>query len=228
MSSSRVLDAVRAPAPTARPHIAAAGLLAGVLLAGVVGLFWWQDVRYSLPTPVPEDWHAVAPGAMVTLPPGLEQLRVAGGRRPLLLHFFNPACPCSRFNVDHVREIATTYADRVTVVAVLAEARPDDLRAAYRALKLRLPHYVDDDRSAATAVGAYSTPQAALIDAAGRLVYRGNYNTSRYCRDRETEFARIAIDDLLAGRAARPSPAAATVSYGCPLRGRTRAAGKEV
>lgn len=211
------------PMPRQVRH-AAAVALAALLLAAIGGMFWWQDLQYSRPTPVPSAWRDVVPGTAVALPDDLRAVIARAGARPVLLHFFNPACPCSRFNLEHVRDLIRTYGDRVTVVAVLVEDSPDVLRRAYQALGLDVPFHVDDGR-VARAVGAYSTPQAAVIDGAGHLVYRGNYNTTRYCRDRATEFARLALDATLAGRVLGPLPASATTAYGCPLR-RLRAVGK--
>ena len=137
----------------------------------------------------------------VALPPAVERLRAARPGRPLLLHFFNPSCPCSRFNVDHVRALSSRFQADVTVVAVLAEGEPATMRAAYRALQLDVPHYVDADRRLADALGVYATPQAAILDGAGRLYFVGNYNRTRYCRDRDTEFARLALEAVVAGGA---------------------------
>jgi hypothetical protein len=54
----------------------------------------------------------------------------------MLLHFFNRACPCSRFNVDHVRELHARYRGQVLFVAVLREGDPDGMAKAFRSLKL--------------------------------------------------------------------------------------------
>ena len=96
------------------------------------------------------------------------------------------------------------------------------MRAAFGALGLDVPYVVDRDRRLAEALGVYSTPQAAVLDAGSRLYYVGNYNRSRYCRDRETEFARLALEAVLAGT----SPLVVTdggPAYGCPLRRRGEA-----
>lgn len=69
----------------------------------------------------------------------------------------------------------------------------------------------------AEATGIYSTPQVAVIDGDRRLFYQGNCNLTRFCRDRETEFARLALDRLRIGAPAPQFIAAATVAYGCPL-----------
>jgi len=45
-----------------------AGLTALILLSAIGGIFWVQDLRYSLPTPRPDGWRAVAAGIHVALP----------------------------------------------------------------------------------------------------------------------------------------------------------------
>jgi hypothetical protein len=209
-------DAVAPPRPSPA-RLALAGSICAALFAGIVALFWLQDLQFSRPTPVPAGWVDVAAGTPIVLPARIADLRRAAGDRPVLLHFFNPSCPCSRFNLDHVRALEKAYGDRVTFVAVLAQDTPATLVTAYARLGVSMPYYVDDGRLAA-AVGAYSTPQAVILDTQARLIYRGNYNVTRYCRDRDTEFARIALDHLLTGQPRQALPAAATTAYGCPLR----------
>ena len=209
--------APRHAASAARPvRPVAAACVAGMMLLGIAAMFWFQDWRYSRPTPVPAGWSPVAVGTVVQLPAAIDTLRTSDGR-PVLLHFVDPTCPCSRFNVDHVRDLIRAHGAAIRFVAVLTQGDAGTMVAEYDALGLDIPYYVDDGRLAAS-VGAYSTPQAALLDATGHLVYRGNYNTSRYCRDRQTEFARLAIEAVLAGDEPRVFPPAAVQAWGCPLR----------
>ncbi len=190
-------------------------LIAAVLLVGCsVYAFRLQEMRDWAPTPVPEGYLPVADGAL----PRLEELgirQVVG--EAMVLHFLNPTCPCSRFNVDHIRELQQRYGKRVKAVVVLPEGEPD-VMARYEAMGLELPAIVDRGERIARATGAYATPQGVVVDGAGRLVFRGNYNLVRYCRQEETEFVRIAIEAALAGRALPQMPEAATRGYGCPLR----------
>jgi hypothetical protein len=206
----------------------AAGSLAGAVTGVIAWVFWQQDLQYARPTPRPSGLHRPAIGTAVALPPALERLRAERPGRPVLLHFFNPSCPCSRFNVDHVRALASRFGSDVTVVAVLGEGEPATMRAAYRTLGLDVPHYVDPDRRLADALGVYATPQAAILDGAGRLYFVGNYNRTRYCRERDTEFARIALESVVKG--ARPPAAtpASAVAFGCPLPSRPPARGRGV
>lgn len=200
--------------PLARPALprAAAVISFAVLaLGGIAWVFWDQDVRYSLPTPTPAHLQQPPRGTAVTLPASFALPPEHEGR-PLLLHFYNPDCPCSRFNREHVAALHLRHGEQVAFVAVLEcdTAHRDEDSG------LDLPHFVDTNGTLAASLGVYATPQAVLLDAERRIVFRGNYNTSRYCSDPGTEFVRLAIDALLAGRSYDP-PAAASVSYGCEL-----------
>ena len=203
----------------------AAGVFAGGAAAAIAWVFWQQDLRYARPAPVPAGWRRPAVGAGVPLPAAMERLRAERPGRPILLHFVNPSCPCSRFNVDHVRALVSRFRDAVTVVAVLADGDPAAMRAAYQTLRLDVPHYVDADRRLAEAVGVYATPQAAILDGDGRIYFVGNYNRTRYCRDRETEFARIALEAVVVNARPPATVPAAAIAYGCPLPARRAAKG---
>lgn len=192
-------------------------------LLALVGLvFWREDLRYRLPTPRPASLRQPALGAVVPVrallaEAGLVLPSDGPTGRPVHLHFFNPECPCSRFNLDHVRSLVARFSDRVQFVAVVQSARGDDAALAARvaSLELRMPWVRDDGGRIAARLGVYSTPQAALVDAGGALRYRGNYNLSRFCADRETEYARLALESLLGER---PGPApSAQPAYGCGL-----------
>ena len=75
----------------------------------------------------------------------------------------------------------------------------------------------DNADSLALACGVYSTPQAVIIDSDQKLFYRGNYNKSRYCTLKESNYAEIALKALVAGQEPPPSNQLATKSYGCEL-----------
>jgi hypothetical protein len=143
----------------------------------------------------------------------------------MVVHFFNPDCPCSRFNLEHLRRLVERFGDRVQfVAAVQADDDRDaaELEDALAALDLRLVHFVDRGAAVARAAGVYSTPQAVVLARDGRLVYRGNYNTSRYCTDPRTEFVRIALDHLVDPAPPPGAPLAGALessppAYGCRL-----------
>ncbi len=186
-------------------------LTAVSLTALMLGVFWYEDWQYTQPTPRPLHLTQAKPGGLLRLSEFKLPVAVADSadRRPLFLHFYNPKCPCSRFNLDHVRDLVRAHGAQVRFVAVIEGDRK-------AARGLPMPLIADPQGAVARACGVYSTPQAVLLDARGRLVYRGNYNTGRYCEGRATEFARIALENLLASHSA-PEPAAATTAYGCQL-----------
>lgn len=189
-----------------------------VLLVTLIGIFWYQDWRYSLPTPRPKLLEQPAVGTRLDLPESLQSLLAPTGQRPVLLHFINPDCPCSRFNLEHVRRLQQEFGQQVDIVAVTEGANVATLHEHFARLHWQVPVVWDTSRSLAKLTGVYATPQAVVLDSQRRLFYRGNYNTSRYCTAEETEFARIALDALLK-QTTNPviESEQATRSYGCAL-----------
>ena len=184
-----------------------------IIGSGIAYIFWYQEWRYSLPTPVPLNYHAINSGEHISLKaiPGLEH-----SPKPLFLHFFNPNCPCSRFNISHFKSLVKEYGDQIDfAVVVLTSSSRYTEKDIQQKFDLSLP--VLFDSSYAAACGVYSTPQAAIINTDKSLFYRGNYNKSRYCTDKKTNYAQIAIDALLAEQRQPLLDPAATVSYGCTL-----------
>lgn len=183
----------------------------------IVGAFWFQDWQYSLPTPRPPTLRQPSVGTRLALPAGLASHWIPQDERPLYLHFFSLDCPCSRFNLDHVRELVAKYGKTVrTIVVLQTEDAPASLRG-FQKLNLPVEVVADEGGTIAAAYGVYSTPQAVLLDSEGRLYYRGNYNIARYCADPKTEFVRLALDALTAGKPVPSFPAAASRAYGCAL-----------
>lgn len=178
--------------------------LLSLLLAAV---FYVQDWQYQRPTPRPPQLVQSPLGA----PLQLELLRAHAGR-PVLLHFFNPDCPCSRFNQPHLRSLFETWKDRVDFVVVserALEAGEDPLDGATRVI-------IDADGSIAKQAGVYATPQAVLTDPVHALFFRGNYNSSRYCTDEKTQYARLALEALATQQPLARS-ADAERAWGCEL-----------
>jgi hypothetical protein len=73
------------------------------------------------------------------------------------------------------------------------------------------------DPSIAKSCGVYSTPQVALLNPQHQLYYRGNYNRSRYCTDEKTNYAKNAINGLLAAQPKLAFNQLALRAYGCQL-----------
>lgn len=193
------------------------------LVGASISVYLYQERLYATPTPVPTDYESVSPGARIEL----AALHVSTTGRPVHLHFFNPTCPCSRFGLDHFRGLYRRFGKQVDFIVVLPGDEPAAL-SVYNGFHLGIPAIVDTGGRIASATGAFSTPQAAIIDTRGRLYFRGNYNSSRYCTSVHSEYARLALTALLAGASLPNFPPAASTAYGCPLPKRRRGASDDV
>ena len=45
--------------------------------------------------------------------------------KPVFIHFFNPDCPCSRFNVPHVSGLIRKYGDKIDFKIVVLNKEKD-------------------------------------------------------------------------------------------------------
>ncbi len=183
-----------------------------VFFSGIAMLFWFNEYRYSLPTPVPENYAVVHVGSVIDLEGKIKQAR----SKPLFIHFFNPSCPCSRFNIPHFRSLVKQFGSSVNfMIVVLSNHASYTESEIQNKFELTIP--VLFDKSIAVSCGVYSTPQAAILDADHKLYYRGNYNKSRYCTNPNSDFAKMALDSLVKKNSAPTFSALATLAYGCQL-----------
>ncbi|MGN6640756.1 MAG: redoxin family protein [Mucilaginibacter sp.] len=182
-----------------------------LLLSAVGALFWYNELVYHLPTPIPPGYKAVGRGTPIKL----DWPKGTNPEKPLFLHFFNPDCPCSRFNIANFKFIVDQYSNRVNFAVVVINNDRYSASEIQDKLGLKIP--ILFDQSIAKACGVYSTPQAVLIDKNHKLYYRGNYNRSRYCTDTRTNYAKIAINGLLHDDTRLIFDKLALRSYGCSL-----------
>lgn len=187
-----------------------------LLLSAVGALFWYNEWVYHLPTPVPKNYKTVPQGSVIKLNTLLE----ADHTKPLFLHFFNPDCPCSRFNITNFKSLVKRYGERVKFVIVVMNNNFYSAKQIRDKFDLDLP--VIFDSSLAASCGVYSTPQAVLLDQYHVLYYRGNYNSSRYCTDEKTSYAKIALEGLLRNHEKILFNQLALRAYGCQLPNCTR------
>lgn len=178
-------------------------LIVAFLAMGAV--FWQQELKYQLPTPVPAQYMPVSMGVTID-----KTLLPAGSA--YFLHFYNPDCPCSRFNANHVKSLIRQFSDSVSMYIVVPSHQ--DLSKAQSEFEGQ-NFIVDETNAIANACGVYSTPQAAIIDHTGKLYYRGNYNRSRYCTAKASNFAELSLVALLNRQASPAFGLMATQSYGC-------------
>lgn len=183
-----------------------------VSCAGIAFLFWSQELKYVLPTPVPINYRPKEVRQVINLHARPEiPLNTS-----LYFHFFNPDCPCSRFNLQHFNALVREFGNEVKVFAVIPVYGDFD-RAVTMIDNPNVTVLQDRDDFLASACGVYATPQAVIIDSHQKLFYRGNYNKSRYCTSKESNYAEIALRALVSGQEPPPSNSLAVRSYGCEL-----------
>jgi thiol-disulfide isomerase/thioredoxin len=182
-----------------------------ILLAIIVAVFWQYEWVYSLPTPVPNNYRAIDRGT----PINVSQILPFKKDKPVLLHFYNPDCPCSRFNIPHFKSLVNQFGDKITFAIVPVTRKKLTAHDILKKFDLDIP--VIFDTALMTACGVYSTPQAVLLDTNRQLYFRGNYNRTRYCTDTKTEYARMAINKLLQNNASIIFDQFALKAYGCQL-----------
>ena len=181
------------------------------LFSAVISLFWYNDWIYQLPTPVPDNYTSVPIGRTISFH-GLSDYEKD---KPVFIHFFNPDCPCSRFNVKHFQSLVRRYGQDVNFVVVVMSKKDYSVRDIQDRFGITLP--VLFDSKLAESCGVYSTPQAVILNTDSQLYYRGNYNRSRYCTDEKTSFAKIALTDLLSSKSGTLLDPLNAKAYGCSL-----------
>ncbi|MEP7258103.1 MAG: thioredoxin fold domain-containing protein [Flavitalea sp.] len=188
-----------------------------VLSIGIIALFWRMDLIYSLPTPVPQHYQAVNLGERIDLPASFQisAKRSPDNKKPLFLHFFNPDCPCSKFNMAYFQSLVKTYDKQVDFAIVALTNKTYNEKDIQDRFGLKLP--VLFDSAIAAACGVYSTPQAAIFSPDQQLYYRGNYNRARYCTDKKSNYAEIALNGILTNERNIMFSPMALKAYGCTL-----------
>jgi hypothetical protein len=182
-----------------------------LLFLGIIALFWRNEWVYSLPTPIPKNYKVVNPGSAVDA--GWEFK--SNNNKPLFLHFFNPDCPCSRFNIPYFKSLVKQYGKEVNFGIVVMNNKDYTAKGIQDKYDIQIP--VSFDSALAVSCGVYSTPQAVIIGVDHKLYYRGNYNKSRYCTDKKTEYAKMALDALVNNNPTIGFDQLAIKAYGCQL-----------
>ncbi|HWJ07165.1 MAG TPA: thioredoxin family protein [Steroidobacteraceae bacterium] len=144
--------------------------------------------------------------------------------QPLLVAFICNHCPYVVHIADALAAFANDYRARgLAIVAISSNdvtTYPQDgpvPMAAFAAQKgFTFPYLYDETQQVAQAYHAACTPDLFLFDRAGKLAYRGQFDSSRPNKGSATgEDLRAAADAVLAGHA---PPAEQTPSMGCSIK----------
>lgn len=181
-------------------------------IVGIISIFWHQEVKYTLPTPIPQNLKSVPILSKV-------DLKDIDQKEPLFIHFYNPDCPCSRFNASHVTKLIRNHGDSIQFIIVVPSSQ--DMAAAKRKFGESLTYAVDPENKIASTCGVYSTPQAVIIAKDKSIYFRGNYNKSRYCTSQASNYAELALLSFIHNQPPPILELRASLSYGCELPGQT-------
>lgn len=146
----------------------------------------------------------------------------APARGPAVLFFITTDCPIANSFAPEIQRIVTEYRPRGVSFSMVYT----DLRQPEAAMRKHASEYgydspvlLDQGRVLSRAHGVTVTPEAVVVAADGKRVYRGRIDDrylapGKYRLQPTTRELRDAIDAVLAGR---PAPVAETKAAGCPL-----------
>jgi len=137
------------------------------------------------------------------------------GSAATLVHFWDPACPCSRFNEAHVRDLIAAYRHKGIGFVVVAHAAADVaahavIRRAAAAFGDQVPLVIQ--RASTAMVLPPSSPATAIFAADGELAYFGPYSVGAVCTTGSGAFVETVLNRLLRGDNPRQVN---TLAFGC-------------
>jgi peroxiredoxin len=184
---------------------------------GVAFVLWRRRHRpgWPLPSPasataigdVPHDFEGLSlEGRPVSLPASLAD------HKAVVVLFLSTVCPYANYFAGHIRDLADSYGPRgVLFIGVNSnnwESREEVAEHA-RERGFRFPMLKDEGHPIADRLGADRTPEAFLVDASGRLRYRGWVKSKQ-----ESPDLRKALESVLEGRPVRRPR---TKAFGCAV-----------
>jgi peroxiredoxin len=134
--------------------------------------------------------------------------------KAVVLLFLSTVCPYANYFAGHVKELAEQYGSRGALfVGIYSNGWESGEEAAAhgRERGFAFPLVKDEGHAIADRVGATTTPQAFVVDASGRLRYRG-----RVMSKQESPELKRALDAVLEGRPVRTP---VTKAFGCAIGG---------
>ena len=181
------------------------GILVSAWLISTIFAFWWFQFRNIQAF----DINAVANQTVFfesgELGARLENLikqapPQSKNLKPIsLVHFWNPDCPCSRFNEVHVKKIMSDYADKNIQFTIVVSGNNDEMREQRKLLaqKVFTGKAVKDIRSDwPMGKGPVSSPAVGVINSDGELVYFGPYSLGARCAPDQGQFVEKTLDRL--------------------------------
>lgn len=181
------------------------GILVSVWLVSTIFAFWWFQFRNIQAFDINAAANQTVFFESGELGTRLEDLiKQAPPRdnnlKPIsLVHFWNPDCPCSRFNEIHVKKIMSDYADKNIQFTIVVSGNDNEIREQRKLLaqKIFTHKAVKDIRSDwPMNKGPASSPAVGVIDSDGELVYFGPYSLGARCAPDQGQFVEKILNRL--------------------------------
>lgn len=155
---------------------------------------------------------------------------LANLKRPTVLVFLLTDCPIANLYAPELIRMSADYGSKVSFVMVYVDEglTPDLARRHAKDFGLTGTTLLDPTHSLAKRVGATASPEAAVFDAKGRMVYRGRVDDRHVDYDQERpqpkrRDLRLALNSVLAGKRVEISR---TKVVGCVFRKASNAVGR--
>jgi len=146
------------------------------------------------------------------------------GQKGLLVMFICTHCPYVKHIEKGIAQLGSDYAGKLGIVAISsndAQNYPDDspegLKKQAQRLGFVFPYLYDETQAVARSFDAACTPDIYLFDKDFKLVYRGQFDSSRPSNNIPVTGGdlRAALDAVLAGK---PVPVDQKPSIGCNIK----------
>ena len=193
--------------------------IVSIIIIGIfclIGIIFYKvEIKYLTPTSIPHDYQEILIGSNIDF----NQLIQVDSNKATFIHFYNPLCPCSRFNIKHFLRLVEENNEKINFIVVAQDKDDKTLSTIQEQINDSYPLTIvlDKDAVIAQKLGVYSTPQAVILNKEKQLYYRGNYNKNRYCTNPNKFYAQQAIDSLLTNKSFPQFESYATKAYGCDL-----------
>jgi hypothetical protein len=157
--------------------------------------------------------YANRPGKARPTPSGwpLDSVIPLDGRRPTLLMFLHPLCPCSRASLDELAELIARCGDRVSVHTVVLHTDSLKKEGLDRVMLTGTKTWQDDGGAIARQFGVLTSGHVLLFEPAGGLLYSGGITPSRG-KSGENLGRSLVFASIMGERPLSPIPV-----FGCPL-----------
>lgn len=189
-------------------------LLSVLAFSFVLWVFYEQEVKYALPTPIPENFIDVEIGETIQD----EKVQALVNHSSTLFHFYSFECSCSRFNMEQFQKIVKKYGGAITIKVILQSDDTRDITRFKEKYDMDVAVVLDHDGSISDLLGIYSTPQAVILNEASTIYFKGNYNKARFCTKSQTQYTEIALNYYLKGEKMPESILKEmSMPYGCSL-----------